>query len=181
MTIAQVEQKIEQTKAVCDENKQKLEQLRDHRAQLIVDDEKANAQKIGRINSQIRALQQTVDGNPDVISLLEQQHNELIEKQKQTEQNKLLAAQKKVAGQVEELSKEFVADLEKAVATNDRLQQAHEQYVALLKQTNESVISKKVCRPSYGMLRYVFEICSKELAGSDQILRLALPIGCPPI
>lgn len=180
-TVTHLGQKLKQHKSTLAQSKSKLSGLRSERAKLAVADREKNKTKITSLNKQISQLEFDLQNLPSEIEVLESDLAAATEKQKQAKRSKLLSAQKKAARQVETLSHQFVSDLEKAVDINNKLRTAYDEYLKIQRQTNESVISKKICRPSYGMLRYVFEICSKELSGSGQILRRALPVGCPPI
>jgi len=107
---------------------------------------------------------------PAEIEVLESDLQTATEKQEQAERNKLLTAQKKSAEQVEELSKEFVEVLSKAVKMNSRLNSAYREYCRLHTLTKEFCISKNICLGSHGSLKYLFGICQKEISG-ERIFR----------
>jgi len=173
MTTAQIEQKITDTENLFEMDKKTLENLRSERAKLLLDgkDTKDKDKAIFR-------LEHITANAPAVITELESQLTSAQKKTEQTERNKLLSQQKKIAAEVESLSKELVAILGTAMEINGKLNSAYHQYCLLRKSTGESVISQNVTQGSAGMLKYVYEVCQKEVSGKPVMRQpmVAVPI-----
>lgn len=175
MTVAQIEEKLEQSKVELSDNKTKLDELRSQRAKLLLDGKDTK-----EVDKAIFRLEHITTNGPAVITELENQLTAEQEKQKQAEHKKKLSQQKKAAKQIESLSKEFVDALGKAMDANDKLKSAFDQYNRLRRQTNESCVSKNVTLGSVDMLKWVFDFCKKELSG-EYVMRTSMPPGCPQV
>jgi TolA-binding protein len=183
MTVAAIKKQLKVTSSQTSKDKIVLDSLRSERAKLVITDSEKNKAKIKSLDKRIKRLTFDIGNRPKEIEVLKSQLLEETERQKQINDHQLLSKQEKIAVEIQSLSKQLVNELKIAVDTNEKLRQAFQDYVSLYKQTNKHCISEKVCRPSYGMLLYVYQILDKELQGlgSEQILRMPLPVGCPAI
>jgi len=166
MTIAQIESKLEQRKTAFAQSENSLSGLRSERAKLSLRDTEKNKTKITSLDKQIGRVIADSQNLPSEIEVLESELALAQEKQEHQERNRLLVAQKKAAVQVEELSKQFVEILEQAVAVNNKLDLHYREYCRLRVLTKENCISKCICLGSMGSLKYLFEICQKEMQGN---------------
>jgi len=178
MTIAQIEQKLSEHRDMLGKSESQIAELRGQRAKLSLQDAKKNKQKIEDIDKHISQLVADSQNLPSEIEVLESDLVIAQEKQTQNAHNKLLSAQEKFAEQVELLSVRLVDELDIAVATNDKLTFAYNEYCKLQKLTGENCISKNICRGSLGSLKYLSELCSKELSGK---LVMRQPMTAVPI
>jgi len=178
MTVAQIEQKLEHHKTVLSESEAKLDELRRQRAKLALADSTKNKTEIAKLDKEIGQHIFDCNNLPSEIEVLESDLAAARKKVEERERSKLITNQKKSAEQVEILSKQFVEILEQAVAANSKLDLAYRNYCTLRTATKEDCMGKSICRGSAGSLKYLFEICKKEMQGELVIRQpmIAVPI-----
>lgn len=174
MTVTEITERMEQVRKNITTNKTKLEQLRVERGQLSIENSKANAQSIARLDVQIEDTRKDVENGPIELRILEE--NLTVEEQRLAAEarDQLLNQQKEVAGNIEELSEDFVNTLGRAVEINEQLLPALSAYNGLQAKTGANVIGS-ICQGSRGWLRALYEICQGEMEGQPR------PNNMPPI
>lgn len=161
MSIAQIEERLEQVKSKLDSDKVRLDELRGKmaRAKLLSKPVKQE------VKEEVLNISEDIQNGPYQIEALEEQL--AIEKAKIAADTRvsLLEQEKAAASEVEALSKELVTTLSAAMNVNDKLNLAYREYCSLKEVTGQSCISQNITRGSEGMLHYLYEIVSQELEG----------------
>jgi len=160
MNTTELTARIEQVKANEVTNSKKLESLQDERARLTL-----RAGNTKTIDAKIADVRRDVESAPHELKLLENQLTEATAKQKQKAMDALVAEQQTAANSMEDLSKKLVTQLAAAVETNNKLQASIDRYVALQKQTGQTLQSPNCCRGSQQMLKVIYETCRAEVEG----------------
>jgi chromosome segregation ATPase len=164
-TVGEIEEQLEQRKTSLADKKASIDQLYSDRAKLIIDNKRGDGEEIAVCDRCIAECKDEIDKMPSVIAELEKQLVAAQQEAAEAQRNKVVTAQKKAGKRVEKLSVELVELLKPAVATNTKLDLAYREYCQLQRVTKENHISQFVCGGSMGSLKYLYELCVKELAG----------------
>lgn len=174
MTVTEIKQRIEQVRKNITANKTKLDGLRVERGQLSIENSKVNAQSIAKLDVQIADCRKDVENGPIELRILEENLTKEQERLAQAERDTILESQNVVAGNIEQLSQEFIDALAKAVQINEQLLLALSAYNNLREKTGQNVLGSH-CRGSRGWLKAVYEICQGEMESRPR------PANMPPI
>ena len=157
-----------------------LEKLRGERAKVTLSNKNGKLDaEIGKINDQIGQLGYSLDGIPDIETILEKSLTDVSARIKAEARDETLNAQKVCAKQCLETSARLVKQLETAVATNNSLETLYQRYKDLAKETGIDAIGSHFAEPSVEMLSYVLGHMRAELTGKH--CRVMMRGGCPQI
>lgn len=174
MTVTEITERMEQVRKNITTNKNKLDQLRVERGQLSIENSKANAQSIARLDVQIEDVRKDVENGPIELRILGENLTKEQERLAQEARDELLNQQKEVATTVEQLSQELIVALGNTLTINEKLLPTLSAYNSLREKTGADVLGS-CCQGSRGWLRAVYEICENEMQGQPR------PNNIPPI
>ena len=182
--ISLAEDKLEETKAKFEADKDNLTSLIRQRAKLeaeaVLDNNKQDGKRIAEIDRQRDKLRSQIEIYPDLIKEVEAKIEVLKKEKEEGTLRENLTKQRKIGHKVEELSQELGTLLERANEANIELQKQRSQYLDLHKLTNQKVITKPTTAGSQGSLRMLAGIINAELEGHPRINPRYPPPG-PPI
>jgi len=178
--IAKIETKLTEIKKQQIDETTNLNQLREKRARLFVEDSTKHSKQIAKLDADIDKLRTFITGLPDIITVLEKQLQTAKAKYAAEARNELLDKQKEVTKLCKELSKQLVAQLKVAVETNQKLQVVYRQYQNLYELTKIDFLGAMFAEPSLGLLEYLFGFLDGEL-NKGLHCRRSSSGGLPPL
>lgn len=174
MTTQEITERMEQVRKNITTNESRLDSLRVQRGQLSIENSKANAQSIARLDVQIEDVRKDVENGPIELRILEENLTKAQERLAAEAKDQLLNQQKEIASNIEELSQELIIALSNTLTINEKLLPALLAYNGLREKTGQDVLGN-CCQGSRGWLRAVYEICENEMQGQPR------PNNMPPI
>ncbi len=179
--ISLAEHKLEEIKTKFERDKADLTRLIQERARLeLYRTIKKDDKRIAEIDRQRDRLRSQLEIYPDLIKEVERKIETLGKEKEEGILRRNLGRQKKAAREVERLSQELGASLEKANEANIELQKYRSMYLKLHELTDRDVITKPTTLGSQGWLKVLAGTIKAELAGGARPMP-RYPGAAPPI
>ena len=182
-TIQEIEQRITNLKESIERKKTYLEQYREKRAELVINEPGTtkNKAKVTSIDSEIKQLKRAIENAPAELALLEEnlaaEQRRIAEKKR----SELIEQQQEVANEIELLSKGFVSLLEKANNINTLLRAALTAEHGLREQTGQQIL-ENYCHGSMQSLSMLLGTMQAQLNGQHtQLVGAGIVASAVPI